>query len=64
MSINDKDNIRFLLDYCSKIPEEYNRVSNHLYVHFGLRSAELSLLVTYYVNEEAKKHGKKSNSNL
>ena len=64
MSINDKDNIRFLLDYCSAIPDLYNRVANHLYVRFGLRSAEISLLVTYYVNEEAKKHGKKSNFNL
>ena len=62
--MDDRYNIRFLLDYCSKIPEEYNRVANHLYVQFGIREAEIALLVTYYVNEEGKKHGKKSNSNL
>ena len=48
----DLDNIGFLLNYCSKIPELYNEVSNRLYNRFHLRSAEISLLVTYFVAEE------------
>ena len=54
---NDDDNIRFLLEYCSKIPQLYNEVSNHLYNRFGIVGAEICLLVTYYVNEERKLHG-------
>ena len=44
-------NIKYLLDYCSKIPELYNKVSTKLWVQFGIRSAELCLLCTYMVNE-------------
>lgn len=51
----DVDNIGFLLDYCSKRPELYNEVSSHLYSRFHISSAELSLLVTYYVSEERRK---------
>lgn len=50
------DDIGFLLDYCSKIPELYNEVANHLYQRFGIRSAEITLLVTYYVAEERRKN--------
>ena len=50
-----KENIAFLLDYCSKIPELYNEVSNHLYERFGIISAEATLIVTYYVAEERRK---------
>lgn len=60
----DIDNIAFLLDYCSKRPELYNEVSNHLNSRFHIRAAELSLLVTYYVSEERRKNGKDSTSNL
>lgn len=52
---NRKENIGFLLDYCSKIPELYNEVSNHLYERFGIISAEATLIVTYYVSEERRK---------
>lgn len=52
---NRKENIGFLLDYCSKIPELYNEVSNHLYDRFGIISAEATLIVTYYVSEERRK---------
>ena len=51
-------NIGFLLNYCSKIPELYNEVANHLYQRFGIRTAEISLLVTYYVAEERRKNEK------
>lgn len=51
------ENIKFLLEYCSKIPELYNDVSNHLYDRFGIIGAEICLLITYYVNEERKLHG-------
>ena len=44
-------NIKYLLDYCSSIPETYNKVSTKLWVQFGIRSAELCLLCTYMVNE-------------
>lgn len=49
------DNITFLLDYCSKVPELYNEVANHLWEIFSIKSAELVLLITYYVNEERKR---------
>ena len=58
-SINNhksKDNIQFLLEYCSKMPELYNEVSNHLYERFGIIGAEICLLVTYYVNEERRRN--------
>ena len=51
----DIDNISFLLDYCSKRPELYNEIVNHLYQRFHLRAAEITLLVTYYVSEEQRK---------
>ena len=60
----DIDNIQFLLDYCSKRPELYNEVANHLYERFHIRSAEISLLVTYYVAEERRANGKNSTSDL
>ena len=55
----DIDNIGFLLDYCSKRPELYNEIFNHMYQRFNIKSAELSLLVTYYVAEERRKNGQK-----
>ena len=48
------ENIAFLMKYCSEIPTLYNQVANDLYEKFHVRSAELSLLVTYYINEERK----------
>ena len=47
-------NIGFLLKYCSELPELYNSISNGLWTEFGITSAELSLLVTYFVNEDRK----------
>lgn len=46
------ENIGFLLNYCSKHAKLYNLVANHLYERFNIRSAEISLLVTYYIAEE------------
>ena len=61
----DIDNIQFLLDYCSIRPELYNEIANHLYERFHMRSAEISLLVTYYVAEERRRiNGKDSTSDL
>ena len=51
------DNIAFLLEYCSKHVELYNEVANHLYERFHLKSAEITLLVTYYVAEERRRNG-------
>lgn len=47
--------IQFLLNYCSHEPETYNEVANHLRQRFNIVSAELVLLVTYYVAEERRK---------
>ena len=47
----DKTNIGFLLEYCSKIPELYNKVSTKLWVEFNIQSAEVTLLCTYMINE-------------
>lgn len=57
-------NIGFLLDYCSKQPELYNEVANHLSSRFDIRSAEISLLVTYYVAEERRRNGTEGKSLL
>lgn len=46
-----QNHIKFLLDYCNGKEELYNKVSNLLWVEFGLRSAELSLLCTFVANE-------------
>ena len=48
-------NIKYLLTYCQDIPELYNKVSNKLWIEFGIHSAELCLLCTYMVNEWRKK---------
>lgn len=50
------DTIQFLLDYCSHEPKTYNEVANHLRQKFNIVSAELVLLVTYYVAEERRKN--------
>lgn len=49
------ENIGFLLNYCSKHAKLYNLVANHLYERFHIRSAEISLLVTYYIAEDRRK---------
>lgn len=49
-------NIKYLLDYCCQVPELYNKVSTKLWVQFGIRNAELSLLCTYMVNEWRKQY--------
>ena len=56
MSEVDNTQIGFLLKYCSELPELYNSISNGLWVEFGITSAELSLLVTYFVNEDRKRN--------
>ena len=43
-----------LLEYCSGMPELYNKVSNLLYKDFNIQSAEISLLCTYICNEVMK----------
>ena len=47
----EKDNIKFLLDYCNGKEELFNKVANLLWVEFGIKSAELSLLCTFVANE-------------
>ena len=48
--------VGFLLNYCSQHPDVYNEVANHLWERFDIKSAELVLLITYYVNEERRRH--------
>ena len=50
--LNDK--LGFLLDYCSKDPEKFNKVANKLWEEFGIRSAEIALLITYITMEVGK----------
>ena len=45
----DKKDIGFLLEFCNDYPEIYNKIANQLYIEFGIRSAELVLLISYYV---------------
>lgn len=47
-------NIRFLLDYMSKYPDIYNEVANDLYIQFGIRQAEITLLCSYCVAKKIK----------
>lgn len=49
-------NIKYLLDYCSNVPELYNKVASKLWIEFGIRSAELDLLCTYMINEWRKQY--------
>lgn len=44
-------NIKYLLEYCYELPELYNKVATKLWIEFGIRNAELSLLCTYMINE-------------
>ena len=46
--------IKFLLNYCQDKPELYNKVANRLWVEFGLKGAELSLLCTFIASEVLK----------
>lgn len=48
----NKEDIGFLIDYCSKCPEVYDEVANRLYNKFHVVSAEIVLLTTYFINEE------------
>lgn len=50
-----KEDIRYLVSYCDKTPDLYNNVMNHLWDRFKINSAELGLIVTYYINEDRKK---------
>ena len=53
--IKDK-NIGFLLNYASRHVDIYNEVANFLNERFGITSAELDLIVTYFVSEERRKN--------
>lgn len=50
-----KEQIGYLLDTCSKYPEIYNEISRDIYKDFEICSAELVLLVTYYIIKERNK---------
>ena len=47
-SISAGTNIQYLLEQTKDMPEIYNRISTWLWIEFGVKSAELSLLLTYY----------------
>ena len=46
-------NIQYLLEQTKDMPEIYNRISTWLWIEFGTKSAELSLLLTYYEKKHA-----------
>ena len=54
--IKDIDTIKFLTDYCRDKVDLYDEVNEHLYERFGVRSSEISLLITYYIAQERKYH--------
>lgn len=54
-------NIKYLLDYCQDKPELYNKVASKLWIEFGIRSAEISLLCTYMISEWSKKYEHREN---
>lgn len=54
--MSDVYDIEYLINYCKTMPVLYNEVANHLWDRFGIRGAEICLLVTYYISEERKKH--------
>ena len=47
-----KEQIGYLINTCSKYPEIYNEIARDIYKDFEIRSAELVLLVTYYIIKE------------
>ena len=49
-----KTNMDYLLEYCSKIPELYNKVSTFIWAEFGIQSAEVTLFCTYVLSKLAK----------
>ena len=55
------NNMEFLLEYCSKDPELYNKVSNKLWGEFGIQSAEVTLLCTFIVKEFMRKAEEETN---
>lgn len=46
-------NIQYLLEQTKDMPEVYNRIATWLWIEFGIKSAELSLLLTYYEKKHA-----------
>ena len=52
-SISAGTNIQYLLEQTKDMPEIYNRISTWLWIEFGVKSAELSLLLTYYEKKHA-----------
>lgn len=46
-------NIQYLLEQTKDMPDVYNRISTWLWIEFGIKSAELSLLLTYYEKKHA-----------
>lgn len=52
-SISAGTNIQYLLEQTKDMPEIYNRISTWLWIEFGIKSAELSLLLTYYEKKHA-----------
>ena len=58
---NMDTNIKYLLNYCQDMPELYNKVANKLWVEFGIRSAEITLLCTYMINEWSIKYEHREN---
>lgn len=50
------DKLLFLLNYCHDQPEIYGAVIHHLKDRFNIVSADIALIVTYYVCEERRKN--------
>ena len=43
--------MQFLESYCQEYPELYNKVSNLLWINFGLSSAEITHVCTFITHE-------------
>lgn len=52
MQMDRDEIIEKLLRECAAYPEIFNKTGNWLYKEFGIHSAELVLLITYYIIKE------------
>lgn len=48
--------VKDLITYCDKCPALFNETANRLDRLFNIKSVELVLLVTYFINEERKRN--------
>ena len=54
--IDDIYEVKDLIQYCEAVPLLYNQTANRLNQQFGIKSAEIALICTYFINEERRRH--------